>query len=76
MTDANHHVEVLWRGQFLIGSIIDRFRRDLGLETCEALDELVMVMQEIRIDKAHRISQRRRAKAKKRTATGHYSLAD
>lgn len=69
MTPAEEDIEVLWRGEIIVGSIIDRFRRDLGLDTCEALDEFLACVKKVRLEKVQRVGQRRRARAKRRAAT-------
>lgn len=76
MTPAEEDIEVLWRGEIVLGHIIDRQRRDGNKETVEILEALVTVIRKSRLDKVKRVGDRRRARAKKRAATRHYSLAD
>lgn len=76
MRDANEKIDILWNGQMVIGAMIEQCGSRMRPEHLEALDAFMQLVNEIRIEKARRVSARMRARAKKRAATRHYSLAD
>jgi hypothetical protein len=64
--DANAQVDILWAGQIALGYFIDQYRSEMHPDTLARIEEFMSVVNDIRIAKAHRISQRRRQRAARR----------